>query len=69
MDAKKGKLTLKENPSGKSPDFNELVPKYNSNHTINVKVSELLTAAESLTTFLRIEAASYHLSERMDAFL
>lgn len=54
-DAKKGKLTLKEyqEKSEKHPDFNKLVPKYDSNHTINIKVSELLTAAESITTFLK----------------
>lgn len=52
-DAKKGKLTLKECQEEKYLNLYRIVPKYDSNYTIKIKVSELLTAAKSIETFLK----------------
>lgn len=52
-DAKKGKLTLKECKEERYLDFYRIVPKYDSDYTIKIKVNELLAAAKSITTFLK----------------
>ena len=52
-EAKKGKLTLKECQEEKYLNLYRIVPKYDSNYTIKIKVSELLTAAKSIETFLK----------------
>lgn len=52
-EAKKGKLTLKECQKEKNLNLYRIVPKYDSNYTINIKVNELLTAAKSVETFLK----------------
>lgn len=52
-DAKKGKLTLKECKEEKYLNLYRIVPKYDSNYTISIKVNELLTAAKSVETFLK----------------
>lgn len=53
LDAKKGKLTFKEYQEKNHLDFYRMVPKYDSNYTIKIKVCELLTAAKSIETFLK----------------
>lgn len=52
-EAKKGKLTLKECQEEKNLNLYRIVPKYDSGYTIKIKVSELLTAAKSIATFLK----------------
>ena len=52
-DAKKGKLTLKEYQEEKYLNLYRIVPKYDSDYTIKIKVGELLTAAKSIETFLK----------------
>lgn len=51
--AKKGKLTLKECHEEKCLNLYRIVPKYNSDYTISIKVNELLAAAKSVETFLK----------------
>ena len=53
LDAKKGKLTLKECQEEKYLNLYRIVPKYNSDYTISIKVNELLAAAKSVETFLK----------------
>ena len=52
-EAKKGKLTLKECQEEKYLNLFRIVPKYDSNYTISIKVNELLAAAKSIETFLK----------------
>ncbi|PAB55185.1 hypothetical protein A3Q24_05755 [Lactobacillus johnsonii] len=52
-EAKKGKLTLKECPEEKYLNLYRIVPKYDGNYTISIKVNELLAAAKSVETFLK----------------
>lgn len=52
-DAKKGKLTLKECQEEKYLNLYRIVPKYDSDYTISIKVNELLAAAKSIATFLK----------------
>lgn len=52
-EAKKGKLTLKECQEEKYLNLYRIVPKYDSDYTIKIKVNELLTAAKSIATFLK----------------
>lgn len=52
-DAKKGKLTLKECQEKRHFGFSRVVPKYDSDYTIKIKVNELLVAAKSIATFLK----------------
>ena len=52
-EAKKGKLTLKECQEEKYLNLFRIVPKYDSNYTISIKVNELLTAAKSIEAFLK----------------
>ena len=53
LDAKKGKLTLKECHEEKYLNLYRIAPKYNSDYTISIKVNELLAAAKSVETFLK----------------
>ena len=52
-EAKKGKLTLKECHEKKYLNLYRIVPKYDSDYTISIKVNELLAAAKSIETFLK----------------